>query len=85
MPGDHIDVLFTTRIKDLYRLGTELMDVPPMPTRQGVQLLLHGYSEEDVELYRADAEQIVERFGGLALAIDQAAAYIKYKLSLIHI
>jgi len=50
-----------------------------MPMRQGVELLLHGYPEEDVELSRADAEQIIERFGGLALAIDQAAAYIKYK------
>src|SRR5271155_235059 len=77
-PGDHGDILFTSRHNGLDRLGT-LLEVPPMTNEDGVGLLLYGYQEDDIQRHKIDASEIVSRMGGLALAIDQAAAYIKYK------
>ena len=72
-------VLFTSRNRDLGRLGT-LLEIPPMTTQEGVRLLLRGYNGNDIqESHQDTASKIIKRLGGLALAIDQAAAYIKYK------
>ena len=72
-------VLFTSRNRDLGRLGT-LLEIPPLATEEGVRLLLRGYNGNDIqEPHQDTASKITKRLGGLALAIDQAAAYIKYK------
>ena len=55
-----------------------------METEEGVMLLLCRYNSIDIQpQHRIAASRIVERLGGLALAIDQAAAYIKYKRILL--
>ena len=75
----HGHVLFTSRNRDLSRLGT-LLEIPPMAADEGVRLLLRGYDVNDIQQAHHDAAlRIVNRLGQLALAIDQAAAYIKYK------
>ena len=72
-------MLFTSRNRDLSRLGT-LLEIPAMATEEGVQLLLRGYNDNDVQqVHKVIASSIINRFGKLALAIDQAAAYITYK------
>ena len=72
-------VIFTSRNRDLGRLGT-LLEIPPMATDEGVRLLLRGYNGNDIQKHHLDtASKITKRLGELALAIDQAAAYIKYK------
>ena len=72
-------VLFTSRNRDLSRLGT-LLEIPPMETEDGVRLLLRGYNDNDIQgQHKNTASSIVKRLGNLALAIDQAAAYIEYK------
>jgi tetratricopeptide (TPR) repeat protein len=73
----HGDVLITTRHQSLEQLGT-VIEVPPMPTDEAVKLLLHGYSETNVDPYKPQASEIITRLGALALAIDQAASYIQY-------
>lgn len=50
-----------------------------MTTEEGVRLLLRGYDDHNIEHYTVEGSRIVARLGGLALAIDQAASYIKYK------
>ena len=51
-----------------------------MTTQEGVRLLLRGYNGNDIqESHQDTASKIIKRLGGLALAIDQAGAYIKYK------
>ena len=77
--GGHGHVIFTSRNRDLGRLGT-LLEIPPMATDEGVRLLLRGYNSNDIQnQHRETASKITKRLGELALAIDQAAAYIKYK------
>ena len=72
-------VLFTSRNRDLGRLGA-LLEIPPMETVEGVRLLLREYRENDIQpRHQSVASSIIERLGNLALAIDQAAAYIAYK------
>lgn len=72
-------ILVTSRNRDLGRLGT-LLEIPPMATEEGVRLLLRGYNDNDIQArHQSVASRIVQRLGRLALAIDQAAAYIKYK------
>jgi tetratricopeptide (TPR) repeat protein len=50
-----------------------------MTTEDGVRLLLRGYDEHNIQQHTQEGSRIVTRLGGLALAIDQAAAYIKYR------
>ena len=77
--GGYGHVLFTSRNRELGRFGT-LLEITPMSTEEGVRLLLRGYNIHDVQKQHRDtASEIIERLGHLALAIDQAAAYIKYK------
>src|SRR5271170_5091995 len=50
-----------------------------MTPEEGVSLLLHGHDDHDIQQHVVAASEIVDQLGGLALAIDQAASYIKYK------
>ena len=50
-----------------------------MNVDEGVSLLLRGHSDQDIKQHLTIASQIVDRLGGLPLAIDQAAAYIRYQ------
>ncbi|KAI4178722.1 MAG: hypothetical protein LQ346_007354 [Caloplaca aetnensis] len=75
---EHCHVLFTSRHGELSRLGA-LMKVPGLSPEEGVTLLLHGHKDSDIETNSVTALKIVERLGNLALAIDQAAAYIRYR------
>lgn len=50
-----------------------------MDPEDGVNLLLRGNDEDDIKANFATALDIVQRLGCLALAIDQAAAFIHYK------
>jgi hypothetical protein len=72
------DILITSRHRGLGELGT-ILDIHPMPDKAGVELLLHRYSNINVDDYMAEGTAVVNRLGGLALAIDQASAYMSYK------
>jgi hypothetical protein len=73
-------VLFTSRNRDLSRLGT-LLEISSMTTNECIRLLLRGYNDNDIQqTHQDEASRIAIRLGSLALAIDQAATYIKYKL-----
>lgn len=76
--GQTGDVLITSRHQDLEE-QYHIIYVPSMPVDDGIRLLLHHYTQVNIEYYRTQASRIVARLGGLALAIDQAAAYTKYK------
>ncbi|KAK5463787.1 hypothetical protein LTR55_011818 [Exophiala xenobiotica] len=76
--GGKGDILFTSRHRGLGELGT-IIDIPPMPDKAGVELLLHRYSGISVSGYMSEESTIVNRLGGLALAIDQASAYMACK------
>ncbi|KAK5357506.1 hypothetical protein LTS13_011165, partial [Exophiala xenobiotica] len=76
--GGKGDILFTSRHRGLGELGT-IIDIPPMPDKAGVELLLHRYAGISVSGYMSEESTIVNRLGGLALAIDQASAYMAYK------
>ena len=76
--GGKGDILITSRHRGLEELGT-IMDVPPMPENVGVLLLLHRYKGINVNDYMSEGSTIVNRLGGLALAIDQASAYMAYQ------
>ncbi|KAL9109315.1 MAG: hypothetical protein Q9227_006070 [Pyrenula ochraceoflavens] len=71
------DILFTSRYGGLERLG-KVLEIPPLPTKTGVELLLRHFWNPPIHEHVPEASRIVERLGGLPLAIDQAASYIKY-------
>ncbi|KAK5936528.1 hypothetical protein PMZ80_011238 [Knufia obscura] len=71
------NILFTSWHRDLEELG-DIIEVPPMPPKPGVTLLLHRYHGINIEDYMSEGTAIVNRLGGLALAIDQASAYMQY-------
>lgn len=70
-------ILFTSRHKGLGELG-EMIKIVPMPHRAGIQLLLNRYRGIEIENYLIEGTKIVDRLGNLALAIDQASAYMQY-------
>ncbi|OAP55816.1 hypothetical protein AYL99_09968 [Fonsecaea erecta] len=72
------DILITSRSKGLEGLGRVVI-VPPMTNQEGTELLLHDYPTSEVDAHRERYGKIVERLGGLPLALDQAAAFIRYK------
>ncbi|KAL9065770.1 MAG: hypothetical protein Q9161_007995 [Pseudevernia consocians] len=75
----HGHVLFTSRNRDLSRLGI-LLEIPSMTAEEGVRLLLRGYNHNEIQQrHKETALSINNRLGNLALAIDQSAAYINYK------
>lgn len=57
------------------------MKIPAMSDSEGVNLLLRESSAENIEKYFPIASRIVKRLGGLPLAIDQVATYIRYERS----
>ena len=76
-------VLCTSRHEATKVLG-RYIQVPSMLNDGGVELLLRDFSAEDVAYHRSDGEEIVRRLGGLALAIEQAAACISYNRMVLH-
>jgi tetratricopeptide (TPR) repeat protein len=50
-----------------------------MTMDDGIGLLLRNYDNHEIQPHVHAASKIISRLGGLALAIDQAAAYIQYK------
>ncbi|KAK5215261.1 hypothetical protein LTR72_011673 [Exophiala xenobiotica] len=72
------DILITTRSRGLESLG-QVLTVPPMTQQEGTELLLRDHSTFKVDTYQEKCYQIVRRLGGLPLALDQAAAFIRYK------
>ncbi|KIW28516.1 uncharacterized protein PV07_08175 [Cladophialophora immunda] len=72
------EILFTSRHKDLDRLG-EVLSVPSLLPDEEARLLFRNFKNTDTQRYQPAAQQLVDRLGHLALAIDQAAAYIQYR------
>ncbi|RDW83469.1 hypothetical protein BP5796_04960 [Coleophoma crateriformis] len=77
-PEGRGDILFTSRTQGLKRLGTPI-SIPEMTKDEGLELLLYDCSSRNEAQTRQDGSEVIIRLGGLALAIDQAAAYISYK------
>lgn len=67
--------IFTSRHTDAKRLGNSI-EVGAMSVDEGIELLLLQSVYERTDENFEGARQIVEKLGGLALAIDQAATYI---------
>ncbi|KAK5284752.1 hypothetical protein LTR14_011526, partial [Exophiala xenobiotica] len=72
------DILITTRSRGLESLG-QVLTVPPMTQQEGTELLLRDHPTSEVDTHQEKCYQIVRRLGGLPLALDQAAAFIRYK------
>jgi tetratricopeptide (TPR) repeat protein len=72
------DILITTRSRGLEGLGKVLI-VPPMTQQEGTELLLRDHPTTEVEAHQESCSKIVQRLGGLPLALDQAAGFIRYK------
>lgn len=70
-----VSILCTSRHTDSKRLG-DSVEIGPMPIPEGIELLLLQSGCEHTADNIRDARSIVEKLGGLALAIDQAATYI---------
>lgn len=71
-------IIVTSRHTGAERLGKPI-HVPSMIDNGGVELLLRDLPADEIEKNETEAHNIVQRLGGLALAIDQAAAYIKFR------
>lgn len=77
-------ILCTSRHADVGRLGA-ILKVGSLSEAEGLDLLLHqshhGTTDDNIK----EGTLIVQKLGCLALAIDQAAAYITYRhLPLVH-
>ncbi|RDL39896.1 uncharacterized protein BP5553_04236 [Venustampulla echinocandica] len=70
-----VGIIFTTRNLDVGRLGLSL-DVEAMEEQEAVELLLHHIRRPSVAESVEGARLIAQKLGFLALAIDQAGAYI---------
>ncbi|KAF1961533.1 hypothetical protein CC80DRAFT_239419, partial [Byssothecium circinans] len=70
-------IVFTSRHEATKVLGRHVQ-VPSMMDDGGIELLLRDMSGEEIESNRIHGGDIVRRLGGLALAIEQAAAYISF-------
>ena len=75
IPGQGGHVIFTSRHKDSSRLGLT-MDLSRMTKDEGIRLLLHFIPGSK----NFEASEVVALLGYLALAIDQAGAYIHSRL-----
>jgi tetratricopeptide (TPR) repeat protein len=75
--GGQGGIIFTSRHAGTIVLGQRVL-VPSMMNDGGIELLLRDMPDEEKKLNRIQGEDIVRRLGGLALAIEQAAAYISY-------
>jgi hypothetical protein len=68
-------ILFTSRHEDATRLGTGIK-LLPLTEEEGLELLLRQSKHEKTQENITDGKKIVHMLGCLALAIDQAAAFI---------
>jgi tetratricopeptide (TPR) repeat protein len=75
IPGQGGHVIFTSRHKDSSRLGLT-MDLSRMTEDEGIRLLLHFIPGSK----NSEAGEVIALLGYLALAIDQAGAYIHSRL-----
>ena len=71
-------MIITSRRRDLDRLGGSI-ELRAMSPEEGVNLLLRGCSRPEIDENLDTAKEIVWRLGGLALAIDQAGAYVAHR------
>ena len=71
-------MIITSRRRDLDRLGTSI-ELCALNPKECVNLLLRDYNPQEIEENLETAKDIVWRLGGLALAIDQAGAYIAHR------
>ncbi|KAI9748769.1 MAG: hypothetical protein M4579_007127 [Chaenotheca gracillima] len=71
------EVIVTSRNEGSKALG-QLVPVPSMMEDGGTDLLFQGLSMEKTEDNLKEGLKIVDRLGGLALALAQAAAYIDF-------
>ncbi|KAL8877354.1 MAG: hypothetical protein Q9198_004615 [Flavoplaca austrocitrina] len=76
--GEPGHVIITSRRRDLDRLGGPI-ELGAMSPEEGVNVLLRGCSGPEIDENLNTAKEIVWRLGGLALAIDQAGAYIAHR------
>ncbi|KAL8879099.1 MAG: hypothetical protein Q9198_003225 [Flavoplaca austrocitrina] len=76
--GEHGHVIITSRRRDLDRLGAQI-ELCALSPEEGVNLLLRGCSRPEIDENLDTSKEIVWRLGGLALAIDQAGAYIAHR------
>jgi len=77
-PGIHGDILYTSRNQILRRLpGSQMRCVSEMNEDEALELLLKSaHLDMSPTSYKKQASDIVTKLGYLALAIDQAGAYI---------
>ena len=75
----HGHVLITSRAQDFQNLGVlDAIELPNLPVADATTFLLRRSGREDVEADERDAaERLARELGGLPLALEQAAAYIK--------
>lgn len=71
-------MIITSRRRDLDRLGAQI-ELCALSPEESVNLLLRNYSPQEIDENLEIAKEIVWRLGGLALAIDQAGAYIAHR------
>ena len=71
-------ILCTSRHSDVGRLGTKL-DVGSLSEDEGLDLLLYRSHHERADDNVKEGTAIVQKLGCLALAIDQAGAYIDFR------
>lgn len=71
--------LITTRNTDLKSIPAEGLNIPMLSENDAIELLRirSEISEVDFSSHKSDAIEIVKELGYLALAIDQAAAFIR--------
>ena len=70
-------VLITTRNNDAEGIPAETLEVIPMDLDAAVELLISRAKLDVTSAVRSEAMRIVEELGGLPLAIEQAAAYVR--------
>ena len=75
-PSSNGSIIITSRLNSSERLGTPFR-ISGLTHEEGVELLLRSGNEKSFSMKdQEDAKLVVERLGGLALAIDQAGSYI---------
>jgi hypothetical protein len=58
--------------------GNVAVYLPPMTDHDALDLLLSGYTAEGTDAYKSAWAEVAGRLGHLALALHQAATYLKY-------
>lgn len=71
-------IIITSRHAESKRLGCPI-SVDSLSEDEAVELLLRKSESEDTEAHRSEARKIVKKLACLALAVDQAAAYISLR------